>query len=471
MGDFLIQQWRLSVLRIQLDLSSSSEPGVDIQLVAYEGSQPHTLWQQHHPAADFGIPSTGLPRTLQLPNDLIQAINHSFNDQLNSETALWLRLVPPYGFLGAVPWEDELVPILNRPVLRVPDRLPTPAEFGTRWTAVVALAAPTHTDWRADNYIESFANALDTWVPGVLELHVFADAATSEALSPRSSTAINWLLHTAPTSPKTSWTDWIHAALGGRSARSLHVVTEAAFDGELPTLLLDSRPTHQSGPPRFVPVDAIVKLADNLGATTLSFGSPPDNWSALATRMLADGVGITRSGPTIFSDIDRDPHGELLARTYAYLAPDRPDVPIPFGGSLSVYLQPEYLQADLAEAWPQPEARTRSAGDEILPWMPAPDLPEEYIGSLVSRIGSTEVPQSRRGWSGVESVPSTRLADEREVPAWVASSEQYLTNCWSQLARTTSPAAESDEFHSAYQAGAAEALQQLDDLVRKHGDL
>ncbi len=450
MAELLIQQWRLSVLRVGLNLDSS-EPSIDLELVGYEGSRPRTLWTQRYDPGDFGIPRTGAPSRLQLPTDLIDAVGRSFTDELGFETALWLRLVPPYGFLGAAPWEESLVPLLRRPVLRVPDRLPLPTDFGSVWTAVVAVAAATGTDW-APGYIESFADQLRGRVAGEAAVHVFADAATTETLNASSGSSAGWFLHSPPADGAPSWSEWIRSGLDGRSARSVHLVTDAEFDGDLPMLLLGSEPTRRSGSaPRFVPVDGLVSLSEALGVTTLSFGSPPGNRSVAATRMLADSVGATRSGPTVFSDLELDPAGSTLASAYAYIADRFAQEPVPQDPSLFLYLQPEHVRSSLMEPWPQPDARTTSSGDEILPSMP-------------SRAGRLPDPEEA-------AAPPVLLADAREVPAWIASSHQYLTNSWTRLAKSAPPEEAPDALNSAYQDGAAQALEELQALVREHGAL
>ena len=450
MAELMIQQWRLSVLRVGVNLDSR-DPSVDLELVGYEGERPQTLWTRRYDPSDFGIPDAGAPSHLQLPADLIGAVARSFTEELNDETALWLRLVPPYGFLGAAPWEQSLVPLLQRPVLRVPDRLPLPTDFGAVWTAVVAVAPGAGTDW-APGYIESFARQLRGRVAGEVEVHVFADANTTESLNASPGSTSDVVLHSPPADGVPSWSEWIRSGLDGRSARSVHLVTDAQFDGDLPMLLLGSEPTRRSSSaPRFVPVDALVSLSESLGVTTLSFGSPPGNPSVAATRMLADSVGATRSGPTVFSDLELDPTGSTLASAYAYIADRYAHEPVPQDPSLFLYLQPEHVQASLMESWPLPDARTTSAGDEILPSMP-------------SSTGRS--PESEEA-----SAPPILLADAREVPAWIASSHQYLTSSWTRLARSAPPAEAPDDLHSAYQDGAAKALEELQALVREHGAL
>lgn len=448
MAELLIQQWRLSVLRVGLNLGSP-EPSVDLELVGYEGSRPQTLWTRRHDPEDFGIPQVGAPTRLELPADLVDAVGRSFAERLGFETALWLRLVPPYGYLGAVPWERALVPALHRPVLRVPDRLPLPTDFGAVWTAVVAVAA-TGAGW-APGYIESFANQLRSRVAGEVEVHVFADAVTAAALAAVPGGSAAWVLH-APATDAPSWSEWIRSGLGGRSARSVHLVTDAAFDGDLPMLVLGAEPTRRAdAAPRFVPVDGLVRLSESLGVTTLSFGSPPGNHSVAATRMLADSVGATRSGPTVFSDLDLDPDGSALAGAYAYIADRDAREPVPQERSLFLYLQPEHVRSSLMESWPQPDARSTSAGDEILPSMP-------------SRAGRSVEPEEA-------TEPPVLLADAPEVPAWIASSHQYLTNSWTRLAKSAPAGAAPDDLNFAYQDGAAQAIEELQALVREHGAL
>lgn len=471
MAEAIITQWHLAVLRAQLDLSAR-EPRISTEMFGYPDGTATTLWSESYPVRAFGIPEQGPPSQLVVPDDLVQRVGRSLYEDLSDETALWLRLAPPYGYLGAVPWEEILVPRINRPVLRVPDRLPVAADFGDAWTMAIALHARPGTTW-APTYLRSLLTALRGQVGGALEVHVFADAQTTAGFRALAAAEEPWLhLHdpatagaalesreasrakmsttskrsswVPPAPPGRTWADWIAAGLAGRAVRSLHVVIDADFDGDRPMLVVSADPNEAADPQHctFVPVDGLLRLTDSLGAATLSMGSPPDNLSDVATRMVVDQIGQQRPGPTIYSSISEDPEGIKIASAHAYLADRTGDLPLPWDRSLFAYVQPEHVRASLLEAWPEPSAGTTGPGDDILPSI---DVLTDY--------------RSAEAESMYETVS--------EVPAWVAVSHRYLGNEWARLARTADPSVGA-VVRDAYDKGAAEALDELRSIIDRH---
>ncbi|WP_194288659.1 hypothetical protein [Ornithinicoccus halotolerans] len=470
MAEFLIRQWRLAVLRVQLDLSAH-EPVIRVTLVDMPDGTPARRWERRYATTDFGIPRRGDPDRLVLPPDLVTDVGTVFREELPEETALWLRLVPPYGYLGGAPWEEDLVPVLGRPVLRVPDRLPVAIDFGSAWTAAIAVNADPTTDW-AGPYLYSLLGRLRERVDGELSVHVFADAATTARLqqlcAPEASAGASasppplavtpgswWHLHDPRGARRratpTPWSDWVRSGLSGCAVRSLHVVTDATLDGDEPMLLVAQDPEDPTENPNLVPVDAVLRLTDSIGAATLSFGSPPDNASDLATRMLADEVGRVRSGPTLYSCLEEDPEGWALAGAHAYLADPQGDEALPWDRSLFCYVQPEHVRHSLLQGWPEASPPLTPLPDgELLPTMPTgPALPPDTVT-----------------WPG-----ASRLHPAPEAPAWVAASHRYLDDRWSTVARTARAVAADDrtDLRDAYDQGATAALRELRDVIDRHG--
>lgn len=450
MAEFNIERWRLSVLRVRLDLSPRT-PRVAVSLTAFEDDRPRTLWTLDLDLGAFGVPLVGVPDRLGVPPELVHAVEDSFDADLPRETALWLRLTSPYGYLGAVPWEEALVPVLQRPVLRVPDRLPVAADFGPVWTAVVAVCADGGSDWAAP-YIDLLLSALHHQVPGRLRVHVFADADTTARLeeNPHDGMGAWWRLHDprkrTRTATSTPWSDWIRSGLQGRAVRSLHVVTGAGFDGDEPMLLVSPDPGTSHLGPGLVPVDAVVRLTDSVGAATLSFGSPPDNPSDIATRMIADALGQGRAGPTLCSSLLHDRDGWALAGAHAYLADNDHVRPLPWHESMFLYVQPEQVRDRLAQDWPEsPPTVTVSTGEQLLlPGAPPVATPD--------------------GWAEAE--------EAAEGPQrWVAATHRYLESQWAQLAKSArtgrEPSDAPESLGVAYDRGAAEALIELEAKLRE----
>jgi hypothetical protein len=481
MAQEIIEQWRLAVLRAQLDLTDRT-PMVATELVSYPDRTPHRLWARLHPLEAFGLADTAVPpHELRLPDDLRDDIAASLAADLEGEAALWLRLKPPYGYLGAVPWEEALVAVTDVPLLRVPDRLPTAADPGKVWSVAIGVSAPAGSDWAAP-YLAGLVDEITRQVPASVDVHIFADAGTVARLNALGVPGPNWLhLHEPaearrahadrserqvpqfrrrdrqgqlldPAAPGRVWADWIAAGLAGRAARALHVALDATWDSDRPMLALSPDPSEPSDVKNcaFVSADDVRLLADALGAATLSFGSPPDAASDVAMRMIADSVGQQRSGATIYSSIRLDPRGAALADTHAFLATRSGHRDVPRHPSLFAYLQPEQVQASLADEWPEPppasgQARATPPGDDPLPSAVLPD------GYQVTR----------------EADLSDYYASAETVPSWVAASERYIS---SQLADLSQPASSPEpvSYKQAYQQGAAEALAELQEMVAKH---
>lgn len=461
MAEYHISRWRLCVLRVRLDFSLTT-PVVVVALVSFEKEKPRELWQQRYDPQDFGIPPDGAPSALRLPAEIGERVDASFRTDLSSETALWLRLMPPYGYLGAAPWERELIPILDRPLLRVPDRMPAAADFGTRWTAVVALSARPGSAWAAD-YLIDFLDQLRSQVGDSLDVNIFTDALTADAVAAARTPEDWWHLHDPNAQPRPAagrparWSEWIRAGLEGHAVRALHLVTDAVFDGDRAMLLVPADPMDPD-PARagYVQIDSALRLADTIGAATLSFGSPPDNISDVATRILADDLGQRRPGPTIYSSIAQDPDGSALASTHAYLA-DPVDHTLPVSHSQFLYAQPEHVLQSLVHAWPTAADATTSRGDEMLPSMPvAPPMPGRPDAKM-SPPRPGELPAAVP--DGLDLEPVDPLT--REVPAWVVSAYRFLGTAYLRASRDQQAGA----VDTAYLRGVTETIDDLRALI------
>lgn len=484
MAEALIERWRLAVLRVRLDVSGRT-PLVTAELGGFPGGVAHTVWRREYPPEAFGLLSgTTAPTSLSLPDDLRMAVARSLDEDFGREAALWLRLVPPHGYLGAVPWEEALVGETGLPVVRVPDRLPAAADPGHVWRIAIAINAPPGSTW-ATPYITAFLSALRGAVRAKIDAHVFSDAATHEDLKAqlrqvaqdpdvhvhdpgrakqahdeRSDRSIPELLkqrrsirlQSSSPPPGVLWADWITAGLAGAAVRALHVVADGTFDGDRSMLAVSPDPhlPADRSSCAYVQPDDVRYLADVVGAAALSFGSPPDNPSDVATRVIADTVGLRRPGATLYSSLRLDPAGYALAQAYAFIASNEPgEVPIPRHPSLFAYLQPELVQGALREPWPSTEATDLSFGGAS----------EETLLPGLESSPSALPPQEDL---------SAYYAQADVVPAWLASSERFIDT---QLARmTTDPTAEREasSTRQAYEDGTAEALAELRALVAKH---
>jgi hypothetical protein len=459
MAVVLIAEWRLTVLRVELDLAGAV-PEVQIELSIRPDGTPRTLGTWHYPLAAFGVTDgREPPRSLTVPDDLTDRVYSALRSAPGTKLggrmvrgeALWLRLVPPYGYLGAVPWEQALARV-HQLMLRVPDRLPAAVDPGNVLTMAIAVCAPAGSTWVRD-HVRGLLDGLRHLVTRTpLDVHIFADADTARLLrmgpladwqhvhdpfdARRAATVRSSAVQAAdrgrpraPGNQGQTWADWVASGLAGRAARAVHVVADAGWDGDRPVLLVTPDPTEKVNESTCTTVTAeqLGRLTDQVGAATLSIASPPSTRSDTATRVIADQLGQTRRGPTLYSSIIHDPNAVELA--YAYSGLFSPRFRIPYGRSLFAYLQPEHLRDT---NYPVPDDGT-SPGDD------PPRLPES-LASYFSTAAS--------------------------VPLWAAAAQRYVEA--GQTALRTAADQPEMPVKRAYDKGSADALAGIQALLARH---
>ncbi|MFJ3728476.1 hypothetical protein ACIPYQ_38740 [Streptomyces sp. NPDC090045] len=481
MADALIEQWRLTVLRVQLDLAERT-PLVKADLLSYSdaGTQAHSDWHSSFAPQEFGLlTGPGIPEKLRVPPRLTQEVVQVLSARRDEEFTLWLRLVPPYGHLGAVPWERDLVQLTGRAMVRVPDRLPVATDPGEDWTVAVLVSDDKTWAHVAAGCVRSFLSELTQAVRGNVVAHVFADATIYEHLKadgtvtahlhdPRKAAATrrerpgrkarqNRGRGTTATPPPypdrgLSWTDWIAAELaGGPAVRALHVMANASFDDERPLLRVspDPRRPCTGGNCVYLSGDDLRLLADGIGASVLSLASSPHNPSDLATRMLADGLGLRRSGATLYSYMELDLTGRVLAQAHAALA-SRGENPAPRHWSLFAYIQPEQVQDLLREEWPDPEQPDQA-------WLTGRAPIDDSATSL-------EILPTALALAPGEATQSL-YRQASSVPGWMALSERFIESKAADLVQTAAVPGETPAMKQAYDRGTAQALAELRELL------
>src|SRR5689334_10194574 len=119
MGRFLQREFSLPVVRVAAtDLSG--RPAARLQLVLNVDRQQVIVDGETHKLAAFGYAErTGRAGpVLEVPQEVRWFIAEWVHDQMGPSEVLWLYLVKPYGALGAVPWERDLQPMIEIPLLR-----------------------------------------------------------------------------------------------------------------------------------------------------------------------------------------------------------------------------------------------------------------------------------------------------------------------------------------------------------------
>ncbi|MCC9711836.1 hypothetical protein E4N62_45485 [Streptomyces sp. MNU76] len=198
--------------------------------------------------------------------------------------------------------------------------------------------------------------------------------------------------------------------------------------------------------------DDIKRLADGIGASVLSLGSPPDDAYDVATRLLADGLGRRRSGPTLYSSVWEDPGAWGLSEAQASLVwGDVP--PVPPDGSLFVYVQPQLAESRLPESWPDPEQSGQAWLFGRAP-VGASHTSQEIL-PLVFEAGEAGVRQRRR----------VRLREP--LAPWLTRTERFMEAKTAELMEAAAVPGETSEVKQAYDRGAAQALRELRALTNE----
>lgn len=482
MADQIMWRWKLAALHVALDLSQD-EPQVRSRLAGFVDGQEHTFWERADRLADFGLDvSADVQKRLRMPTGLSRAVEDTMGAELRAESALWLRLEPPYGYLGAAPWE-QLGDRIRIPVIRVPDHLPVSARLGRIHRIALIVTQPPRARWGGD-HARALAEALDQRIPGV-SIELFPDAGTAAlvrkeplpasvtlhdpALAPAHAVRIVRGPRSVPglrslesdDDPRLLWMEWITGELADRAVSAVHVAAVGVPSAERSMLSVAGHPGAGAGDVRgAVDADDLWFMADMLGASTVSIAAPESRAVDVGARMVADRLGQLRPGPTVFSSIRQDPDALALADIHAFLA-SRDERQLPSDPSWFGYLQPEAIIDALDAPEPQPD----EVGSEapvlraiLLPGIPA---------SSASRP-PTAAAAPPPGFSGSEESPpdsSGSFADAAEVPRWAASASRFIET---RQAEMFARASDDGPDFQAHESATTQALADIQSLVQQH---
>ncbi|MHA7207933.1 hypothetical protein [Arthrobacter sp. MDT1-65] len=476
MSGAIIRRWKLAVLRVSLDLRGRA-PVVRSRLDGFPNGHKVSYWERSDPLAKFGLSLSGeIPQAVRVPRELEGAIERSMRTDLPLESALWLRLEPPYGYLGAAPWEALANRILV-PVLRVPDRLPVAASLGDTWRVTMVVSTPSRATWGAMHvraFTDALARSADMGEIERFEIDVFPNLTVYRQLAdddndlphvrlhdprefvrqPRTWPAPNLVggtrLIDSNDDPRLLWAEWITNRLGSRASSALHVAALGMASEDRSMLKASINPASSQSSHRAATADAndLWSLADAIGASLVSIAAPDHPRRDIGARMVADRLGQLRPGPTIFSSMELDTDCRALAQIYSFLAMQR-DNELPNDPSWFGYIQPESI---------------RHAFDQPL------------LARHTNQV--TPPPSLRRGpWGdtsphGESNAPTAPLSDpfvgESEVPRWVAASSRFLETRQASLSNAIGSGARSGGSDSAYEKGASEALADIQSLIQRH---
>ncbi|MGD0456002.1 MAG: hypothetical protein ABSB69_20645, partial [Solirubrobacteraceae bacterium] len=254
MAELLQREYSLPILRVSL-VQDGPTPVAGIELVVNEhGAQRVEAGMKC--ALDmlgFGerIDSDDEPHLSVPPN--IGAWIAARAYELTEDGPLWLHLKKPYGLLGAVPWERDVQPLLQIPLLRLPDVLPERPRSGS--TFHVALCVPSALSaapMLTSEMVPAVVRALANGVGDRLRLHVFADIESPRTLERDllAAGAGETIVHRPERDVSTdapygrhsqdAWLRWIRHEMDGQALDAVHFIAHGCALGTEGAILTTS---------------------------------------------------------------------------------------------------------------------------------------------------------------------------------------------------------------------------------------
>jgi hypothetical protein len=418
MAEALKRQYGLLSLKVRLDTYGDREaPEVRLALETRIEGQFQTVRKWEFDVRQFGLPSKisgtrGQTIDYKLPTQLIDELKGLLHGQFGGKP-LWLHLVRPYGYVGLIPWERMLVPVLNVPILRLPDFIvPPPRESPRSLDVLLCASAPRAKElFPAVGYLGTMARRIVDQVPRLVRLHCFTDGdllnplraefqrlnlldratlydpheAEGYRIPPPSSDIVD-----QPGRLRNPWLLWMRDALHGKSVDVVHILCHGYFSNDRGALAVSESPMTNADPrmSRFIGSTELSAFLTQVGAWASAFSSPSNNYSDLGSRALAEELGQTLPGAVLYHDAARDRKAEALGPAYRFLFSRAPEEP-PASPDVFIYCQPHRVANEQADSLAQPT-------DDL----------------------------------------SVLFEQDDNVPAWLAASQRYLEKCGVDVKRT-----------------------------------
>lgn len=390
-------------------LLGTDEARINFELQGTEQHETDKIEGWIVPSEEFGLPPR-LDREkvlkqgyqFKLPQNIVADIREAL-DSLEYNGPIWLHLWKPYGFLGLVPWESLLLPTVNRPVLRLPDvRAAPPDEIPSTLDVALCGSEPVaktpfnivqgiisiterllHVPRRPTVRVYIFTDQQsfhELWVywgkQGLLNKKVFVhdQTAASTYAAPRRSSQI-----TGACELESPWLLWMREALAGRSVDLVYFLSHGYMSELKGALALAESPTINRDPSwaRFVGADELNMFLLQVGAWSVAFDSPLENYSEMGLRSVAEDLAQRRPGPVLHHETRLDPSLTELTLALNFLYDPLPATPR-LTRSISLWCQPEQTEAQERRPtfWQQ---RITPATDELDAEIASPTSPLDNV--------------------------------------------------------------------------------------------
>lgn len=423
MGYLLRRQYDLTTLVISFELTGRSSQ-VRCALERDEAGTRTPLLDYRLDPTEVAVPERldrsrclfeGYPFTM--PGYVLDALRTALDDCLLPDEALWLYLKSPAGYLAFVPWEQLLVPALQRPVLRLPDYLVDPARAAGEINIVLCSSQPISEEaFMASAYMARITRMILDQAARPTNVHLFTDSGLLSDLANHlgyyGASDSRVMLHdpqsaapyaipdrssriTDPTGQLTSpWLLWMRSVLAGRSIDLVHFVAHGYLSGDSAALSVAESPLENLDRklPRFIGPSELAAFLAQTGAWGCALTSPLRNYSEMAHRLFTTALANLRPGPTMQHEMRLDADLNALTAAYRLFLAEQPTLP-PTAPSLILYTHPARV------ATPQLEGAAATYNPDLAA-LAEPDETNRFVEELYT--------------------------PEEEVPGWVAAAMRYI---------------------------------------------
>jgi hypothetical protein len=406
----------------------------ELQLVSYIDGSMHELSAWWLNSTELGLPTRLNPHwvpTRSLPPDVTNGLRAALDDLgLAPGLPLWLHLVKPYGFLGALDWEAALVPALGRPLLRLPDFLERQRE--NRAMLDVALVCSEPVSEPRLNPPQVLQDVVAAVLAGSRRprttIHIFPDEAYHDSLRNTFAHELRVAVHDPQgaqahgVSPRggvpadevgelqSPWLKWMRDSMKGHSLDAVHFVCHGFVADQRPALALAESPlsNRDRRDARYVGVGELAAFLTQVGAWSAVFSSPPGNYSEAGLRLLADTLAQTRPGPVLYHALGAPGPDPALQAMYGFLYAPVPSS-VPVQDRWFAYCQPALIDTLASPSRATPAAVALDANSSLFESASAP-------------------PRRTRGQAAAPPAPA-------DAPSWVSAAQRYVEQQSLQLQR------------------------------------
>ena len=201
----------------------------------------------------------------------------------------------------------------------------------------VDLADYTEFHLFADQDVQSFLKKLRTEYRGKYRLHIYDPADAPNPSLKRNSESERGLCR----SLDNPWLIWIRDSLKGHSTDVVHFLCHCYSNREEGALALADSPTRNENQnsARFIFAAEMSEFLNQVGAWSVGFTSPPENYSIFGMRLLQDQLARLRPGPSVLHDMMQSGSDEGLREAYRFLYLQQ-EHPAPRSPAVALYCHP-----------------------------------------------------------------------------------------------------------------------------------